>query len=209
MIVSGAVENYLQKLQPTSQAVFQEMEQLANKEDFPIIGPQVGRLLAMLAQLQKARSVFELGSGFGYSGLWFAQALPDTATVFLTELEQTNLDLARGFFERAGSIEKARFLQGSALELLRAQTTTFDIIFNDIEKEDYPLVVDVAVDKLNPRGLLITDNALWYGKPADQSNQDTATQGVRAYNERVMNHPELDTVILPLRDGVALSIKHA
>lgn len=82
MIVSGAVENYLEQLQPTSQAVFQEMEILANKEDFPIVGPQVGRLLAMLAQLQQAQSVFELGSGFGYSALWFAQAMPDTATVF-------------------------------------------------------------------------------------------------------------------------------
>lgn len=95
------------------------------------------------------------------------------------------------------------------MEHLRAQTKTFDIIFNDIEKEDYPVVVDLAVEKLNPRGLLITDNALWYGKPADQSNHDAETQGVRSYNERVMNHPDLDTVIIPLRDGVALSMKRS
>ncbi len=208
MIVDPQIETYLETLQPEPDPVQAEMERLAAERDFPIVGPQVGALLALLARTSGARRVLELGSGFGYSALWFTRALPDDGSVQLTDFSQAALDEARAFLQRAGQEKKARFHAGDGLDTAAGLEGPFDIIFNDIDKEHYPEVVDRAVDLLRPGGLLVTDNALWYGKPADpQIRDDAATQGVRDYNRRVMAHPDLSTVILPLRDGVAVSLK--
>lgn len=208
MIVDPQIESYLASLQPEPDPIQAEMERLATERDFPIIGPQVGALLALLTRSSGARRVLELGSGFGYSALWFTRALPEDGSVQLTDFSQAALDEARGFLERAGQASKARFHAGDGLDAAAGLEGPFDIIFNDIDKEYYPEVIDRSVDLLRPGGLLVTDNALWYGKPADpEIRDDEATEGVREYNRRVMAHPELSTVIVPLRDGVALSIK--
>jgi len=183
------------------------MERLAAERDFPIVGPQVGALLAVLTRAVGARRILELGSGFGYSALWFARSLPVDGTVQLTEFSPAALDEARVFLERAGLVHKARFHEGDGLATASELSGPFDIVFNDVDKEHYPEVVAPAVALLRPGGLLVTDNALWYGKPADPRVTDEATEGVREYNRRIFAHPELLTVILPVRDGVALSIK--
>lgn len=207
MIVTPQVEAYLQGLQPKADPILAEMERRAEERDFPIIGPQVGGLLSMLARTSGARRVLELGSGFGYSALWFARALPPDGQVQLTDFSQAALDEAKAFLERAGMAHKARFHTGDGLSTASGLEGPFDIIFNDIDKEHYPEVVAPAVALLRPGGMLITDNALWYGKPADPQVSDEATEGVRKYNRLVFENPGLQTVILPLRDGVAISLK--
>ena len=208
MILNPPIESYLAELQPEPDPIRAEMERLATERDFPIVGPQVGSLLAILTLAMGAGRILELGSGFGYSALWFARALPEDGSVQLTDFSQAALDEARGFLDRAGQAHKARFHQGDGLDTASGLEGPFDIIFNDIDKEHYPEVVDRAVALLRPGGLLVTDNALWYGKPADPDiRDDGATEGVREYNRRVMSHPALRTVILPLRDGVAVSLK--
>jgi caffeoyl-CoA O-methyltransferase len=206
MIVNPNVERYLDSLEPRPDAVRRAMERRAARERFPIVGPQVGRLLAMLAASMRARRVLELGSGFGYSALWFARALPASGEVHLTDGSENRLAWARKYLQRAGLVRRARFHPGDALATLGRIQGRFDIVFNDVDKEQYPAVVDRAVEILRPGGLLITDNALWYGK-VTRMRADPATRGVQEYNRRVFSRKDLDTVILPLRDGVALSRK--
>lgn len=209
MIFTPEIESYLETLQAPSDPLLAELETRAAEHDFPIIGPQVGSLLAMLTRMMGAERILELGSGFGYSAIWFARALPEKGQVHLTEFSKEFSEESKVYLERAGLQDKTRYHHGDGLQILAQVEGAFDIIFNDVDKEFYPQVVEPAVEKLNPGGLLITDNALWYGKPADPEVTDQATEGVRVYNRLVTTHADLDTVILPLRDGVAISRKRS
>jgi len=182
------------------------MEELAQRTNFPIVGPQVGALLGLLARSLDARKIFEVGSGFGYSALWFAKYADKTATVTCTEFKEENIARGTRFLKEAELAGMVRFQRGDGIALLQGEKQTFDIIFNDADKQQYPLVLETALPKLRTGGLLITDNALWKGKVAED-NHDEATLGVHTYNQRVMTDPSLLSVILPIRDGVAVSMK--
>ncbi len=204
MIVNPDVESYIASLQPQPDPVLAGMEALAERRSFPIVGRHAGSLLAMLARLMDAHRVLELGSGYGYSALWFARAMPQDGRVVCTDLSRDNRDLALGYFRGAGVEAKIEFLVGDALEIARGQTGQFDIVFNDIDKEYYPDAVDIAVPLLRHGGLFITDNALWSGKVADADVKDATTESVRAFNRMVFSHTDLESVILPVRDGLAV-----
>ena len=204
MIVEPRVESYIASLHPQADAVLAAMEALAERRSFPIIGRQAGTLLGMLARVMGARRVLEMGSGFGYSALWFARALPDEGRVVCTDLSRDNRDLAMGYFRTAGVEAKTEFLVGDALDLVRGQKGFFDIIFNDIDKEYYPESIEAAVPLLRPGGLFITDNALWNGKVADDNVNDATTESVRSFNRAIFSRPDLESVILPVRDGLAV-----
>jgi predicted O-methyltransferase YrrM len=204
MIIDPHVETYIASLQPQADPVLAAMEALAERRSFPIIGRHAGTLLGMLTRLMGARRVLELGSGFGYSALWFARAMGREGRVVCTDLSRDNRDLALGYFRTAGVEAAIEFLVGDALELARMQSGPFDIVFNDIDKEYYPDSVDIAVPLLRPGGLFITDNALWSGKVADDDRNDATTEAVRSFNRLVFSRPDLESVILPLRDGLAV-----
>jgi len=206
-IVERKVETYLAGLDGRQDPVRAEMEALAQREDFPIVGPQVGRLLAILARGIRAERVLELGSGYGYSALWFARAMSDTGSVTCTDLSPENRDLAVSFFRKAGVEGRMRFHVGDALSLARTLAGPFDVVFNDIDKADYPQSVSVAVPLLRVGGLFITDNVLWSGKVAAGRRPDATTTAIREFNEIVSSRDDLETVILPLRDGVAVCQK--
>ena len=160
----------------------------------------------MLAKALRAETVFELGSGFGYSGLWFAKALEDHGRVILTEGDARTVDSARDYFGRAGLVDRAVFELGDGLEILDRYPGPFDIIYCDIDKHDYPRALDKSLPKLRRGGLLITDNTLWSGRVARPA-ETRETAGIQEYNRRLMASKELVTTILPLRDGVAVAVK--
>jgi predicted O-methyltransferase YrrM len=204
MIVEPRVESYITSLQPQADAVLAAMEALAERRSFPIIGRQAGTLMGILARLIGARRVLELGSGYGYSALWFARAVPADGKVVCTDLSRDNRELALGYFRTAGVDSRVEFLVGDALETARTLKGPFDIIFNDIDKEYYPDSVETAVRLLRPGGLFITDNALWYGKVADEDVNDATTEAIRAFNRAIFSRPELESIILPVHDGLAV-----
>jgi predicted O-methyltransferase YrrM len=207
MIVEPRIESYIASLDGRTDTVLAAMEALAERRSFPIVGPHVGSLLAMLARLMGARRVLELGSGYGYSALWFARALAADGKVVCTDLTADNRDLAMGYFRSAGVEGKIEFLVGDGLEIARRQAGPFDIVFNDIDKEYYPDSVDTAVRLLRPGGLFITDNALWGGKVASIDVNDATTDAVREFNRAVFSRQDLESVILPVRDGLAVCRK--
>jgi predicted O-methyltransferase YrrM len=207
MIVTPEVEAYLAKIAVKSDGVRAEMEAYGAERGFPLIGPLVGALLGLLARTSGAKRVFECGSGFGYSAHWFAEAVGPDGEVFLADGSKEDLERAREYLGRAGLDGRCRFLEGEAVALLEESYGTFDIILVDIDKEGYPDSLDVTAPKLRPGGLLITDNVLWSGKVADSKKRDKATKAIREYTKRLFAHTELTTVILTLRDAVAVSRK--
>lgn len=205
-ITGPEVEDYIRSLCPPSGGVFAEMEKRAERSDVKIVGPLVGRFLGWICAALKPRRVFEMGSGFGYSALWISLFLPEDGIVTCTDRSEENARLAEGYFASAGQTEKMRFAVGDALEILENSASGFDMIFNDVDKEQYPGVFAVAREKLRSGGLLVTDNALWHGKVMDGDGEES-TEGVREFNRLVFSDPGFVSALLPLRDGVAVSVK--
>lgn len=200
--------DYLQKLYAEEDPVRLEMEALARERRFPIIGPLVGRFLYQLTQIIEARRVFELGSGYGYSALFFARAVGPEGEVHCTDLSPENVQLAEKFLSRAGVWERVIYHQEEATAALSRLGRTWDIIYNDIKKKDYPETVELAYQHLRPGGLFIADNLFWHGRVI-QAREDAATQGVVEFTRRLMAHPGFITTIHPIRDGVAVALKQS
>jgi caffeoyl-CoA O-methyltransferase len=205
-IVHAQIVDYLLNVTPERDDVLADMEEHALNRNFPIIGPLVGRLLYTLAKATQAQRVLELGSGFGYSAYWFAKAVGKEGKVICTEASKENADQAQEYFHRAKIASRVQFHVGDALKLLDEIDGQFDIIFNDIDKHHYPKAFRKALPRLRKGGLLISDNVLWSGKVV-QHKRDADTAGILTYNRLVYSSKELFTTIVPLRDGVAISIK--
>lgn len=205
-IINPEIDKYVESLLPGREPWFLEMERIAGEEDFPAVGPQVGVLLEILARAIQARNIMELGSGYGYSGLWFSRALPDDGHILLTDFEEKNRHMAEKYFKQAGKSHLMEFRVGDALELLDNEKGPYDIIFNDIDKEFYPRVIEPVHRLLRKGGLFITDNTLWYGRVTAKA-EDEATAAVQEFNTRLKDHPGFLALPLPLRDGVTVCVK--
>jgi predicted O-methyltransferase YrrM len=205
-ILETQVEHYLDQVIPDRDPILQEMEQLAKEKDIPIIGPVVGRFLFQQSLLMQARHIFELGSAIGYSTIWLARSVTDAGVVYYTDSDPDNAKLAQEFCQRAGVEHRVRFLVGEALESLDKVDGQFDIIFNDVNKYQYPQVFFKAASRVRQGGLLISDNVLWSGRVA-RGEADTWTEGIRQYNRLIYEAPDFMTTIVPLRDGVSMSLK--
>ncbi len=198
---------YLDGLVPPRPAELQAMEAEAARTDFPIIGPACGQLCYLLTRLVGARSVFELGSGFGYSTAWFALAVRDNGggavhhTVWDEELSQR----ARTHLSTLGVSGLVRFNVGEAVAALREAKGPFDVIFNDIDKAGYPASLPVIASRLRPGGLMIVDNLLWSGRIFDQADRSEQTEAIRAFTRLVTRDPHWTASIVPIRDGVLVA----
>jgi caffeoyl-CoA O-methyltransferase len=202
------VEQYLYGLLPERDAVVNEMESYAEEHRVPIIGPAVARLLALFAQVSGAKRIFEMGSAIGYSTIWLARAAGPKGKVHYTDGDPANAQRAREYFRRAGVAKRIIVQVGDALELLKKTHGKFDLIFNDVNKHQYPDAFRAALPKLRRGGLFITDNTLWSGKAArPAAPDDTATLGVQEFNRLVYASKELYPVLIPLRDGVTVCRK--
>jgi caffeoyl-CoA O-methyltransferase len=206
-ILHPDLERYLDALLPPRPPVVVEMEQEAAATDFPIVGPLVGRLLGLLARSVSALRVFELGSGYGYSTYWFAEAVGARGEVVHTELDRDKSARAHSELARLGLAGRVRFEVGDALQLLEREQGPFDIVFCDVDKQDYPRVPDLALPRLRRGGLLIVDNTLWYGRVADTAALSESTAAIRKMNADLHGRADVLTVIVPLRDGVSVSCK--
>jgi caffeoyl-CoA O-methyltransferase len=207
-ITTDIVDGYLYSLLPARDAVLAEMEAEASAHDIPIVGPAVARMFHQLAVMIGAKTVFEMGSAIGYSTIWWARAVGESGRVIYTDGDRKNADKARGYFDRAGVAARITIQTGDALELLSEQKGQFDIIFNDVDKHDYPRVLKLIAPRIRKGGLFITDNTLWSGKAATSAGaEDKATLGIQEFNRASYSSPDFYTVLLPLRDGVTVMVK--
>src|SRR5207245_10975234 len=146
--IQDDVEEYLYGLLPERDAVISEIEDYAAQHDVPIIGPAVARLLSLFVQVSGARRIFEMGSAIGYSTIWLARAAGPKGKVIYTDGDPEKARRAKDYFRRAGVAKRIDVRVGNAHALLKKSPGTFDVIFNDIDKRQYPAALRVALPKL-------------------------------------------------------------
>ncbi len=201
------LSRYLDGLVPPRPPAMMAMEVEAERTDFPIIGPAAGYFCYLITRLTGAHSVFELGSGFGYSTAWFARAVKENGggTVYHTVWDEKLSRRARAHLAALGLSDLVTFRVGEAVAALRETNGPFDLIFNDIDKDGYVASLPVIKSRLRSGGVLIVDNLLWSGRIFDASETSASTAGIREFTARVTTDPEWAASIVPIRDGLLVA----
>jgi caffeoyl-CoA O-methyltransferase len=205
MITDPKIERYIHDLLPGRDPVLSEIEEYAEDRKIPIVGPAVGRFLTVLVMMSKSRRIFELGSAIGYSTIWLARAAGEGAEVHYSDGSAQNAERARGYFERAAVADRIHIHIGDALTALAETPGEFDLIFNDVDKDGYPAVLQGVPRRIRHGGLFVTDNTLWHGRVLDP--QEETDHAVRLFNERLYASPDFYVTQVPLRDGVSVAIR--
>ena len=205
MIVNPEIESYMYGLLPARDAVLAEMEALAERRKIPIIGPAVARVLAQLVMISGARRIFELGSAIGYSTIWLARAAGPGAEIHYSDGSAQNAREARAYIERAGVASSVRIHLGDALSALAQTPGEFDFIFNDVDKEGYPAVLEAVPSRLKPGGIFATDNTLWSERVLNP--REPSDHAVDSFNRKLYESTQFFTTLLPLRDGLSVAVR--
>jgi predicted O-methyltransferase YrrM len=211
-IVPDAIERYLASVNRFGDPVLDDIARANVERELPLIDAEVGALLRVLVIASGAKRILEIGTAIGYSGIWLAGALPADGMLLTMEMNEARAQEARDNFARAGVSDRVSVIVGDANLKLSKVSGPFDVIFQDGDKPLYSKMLDRLVALLGPGGLLITDNVLWDGEvapgfTANPQRDPVDTRAIAEYNERVAAHPELVTSIVPLRDGVSISVK--
>lgn len=204
-----SVQEYLASLVPPREPELQRMEEYAEKNDFPIIGPACGYYCYQLARMINAKSVFELGSGYGYSTAWFARAVRENGggVVHHTVWDDDLSKRAKGHLSTLGLADLVRFHNAEAVATLRQTEGPFDIIFNDIDKEGYPDSLPVTKEKLRHGGVLIIDNMIWHGQTLDPNDHEPSTEAIRRFTRDITGDLDWIVSLVPARDGMIVAYK--
>lgn len=202
-ITNLAVEQYLYELLPPRDPILVRLEQEAQARNIPIVGPHAGRFLYLLARLARAKRILEIGTAIGYSTIWLARACHSGRIITIEYNEQKAKEARRNIAE-AGLSRRVTVLVGDGMDVIPTLRGRFDFLFLDAEKHQYRALLEVALPKLKRGALIVTDNVLWSGRVVG-NDSDATTQAIREFNEYLKKHPFLETVIVPLRDGMALS----
>jgi predicted O-methyltransferase YrrM len=201
------VADYIDALANRGGAPLAAVEDAGLRDDWPIVGAAEGSFLHILAKSLGARRILELGTAIGYSGTWFARALPPDGQLLTVEADAETAKIAEANLAKTGVQDRVTVLVGPAQEVLEDLDGPFDLIFVDINKEGYPDVLEPCIRRLRVGGLLVTDNVLWHGAVADPKDRSEETAAIRRYNRRLAKDPRMLVSILPLRDGVSVALK--
>jgi caffeoyl-CoA O-methyltransferase len=172
-------------------------------------GPYQGRLLTMISQMLRPNRILEIGTFTGYSALCMAEGLAEDGILHTIEVNDEMEPLIREFIAKAGMIDNIRLHIGDAGVIIPTLGETFDLTFLDAGKLDYPKHFELALQHTRSGGFILADNVLWDGKVLEHSgNNDTTTAVLRNFNTMIQQHPLVDNLLLPLRDGLMLIRKH-
>ena len=212
LIVPDAIEQYLAALNRAGDAVLDEIARGNQTRGLPLVDAEVGALLRVLATAAAATRILEIGTAIGYSGIWLAGALPPGGMLLTMEMSEERAAEARANFAKAGLADRTSVIVGDAQLKMAKVSGPFDLIFQDGSKQLYEPLLDRLVGLLRPGGLLVTDNVLWNGEvvpgfAGTPTQPPEDTRAIAAYNERLALHPDLITAVVPLRDGVSISVK--
>lgn len=203
------VEQYLVEMQEDRDPLMQEMESYAQDHGVPIIGPVAGQFLYAIAKIHRSQRVLEAGTAIGYTAIWFARAIRDWGgTVTTLEKDQDMASLARKNLVREGVEDRVEVVLGDALTSLESLQGPFDLIFLDHAKQQYQPFLSAALPKLVSGGVLLADNVLRGGSVAEEGSKDDMVQAMRSFNEYISQVSSLESMIIPLRDGISLAIKY-
>ncbi|MCU0490286.1 MAG: O-methyltransferase [Chloroflexaceae bacterium] len=211
-ITNIAIEDYLHALMPPRSAVLGELEQRAKQHGWTLVGPVQGEFLYLLARTTGVKQALEIGMTTGYAAIWLLQALAANDG-HLTGIEANpgRSALAREMIGKAGFAERVTIQEGTWFTILPTISAQFDLIFLDVLRSTTPdhnasQALEMCLPLLRPGGLLVTDNVLCSAQVLEE-DPPPLVQGIKQFNEKLMAHPQLESVIIPLRDGVAISRK--
>jgi predicted O-methyltransferase YrrM len=229
--IPDEIQNYTKVFGPDKDGVLDEMEAKAQEEGFPIVGENIGSWLSQLVHLSGAERVFEFGSGFGYSAYWIARSLPKDGEIILTDYKRENIADAKKFFEDGGIQNKAVFECGDAIEVAEEVDGGFDIVLIDMEKHNYAKAFDLIKDHLNEGGIIVADDAISasrhelndlidfeilyqiFVEDADLGDFDLTElkrenmPGIVEFINKIKDDPNFETTLLPLGEGLSVSVK--
>jgi caffeoyl-CoA O-methyltransferase len=209
-VLPGNLSDYLERLIPPRPPELEAMETEAQEMDFPIIGPVSGYLCYLVARMIGARRIFELGSGFGYSTAWFAKAVRENGGGEIHHVvwdDKLSLAARRHLAVLGYGEDILHFHVSEAVHALHETDGPFDLIFDDIEKENYPASLPVIAQKLRPGGVLIIDNMLWGGRIFKSEDKAASTEGIREMTTLLTDSSDWITSLIPVRDGVMIAYK--
>ncbi len=211
-ITTTAIEDYITDLVPPRSPVLAELEARAHQQGLALVGPVEGTFLYLLARSVGAREALEVGTTTGYEAIWLLQALTASGgRLTAVESRPERVNLAREFLEKAGYTNDVTLHHAEWMTLLPKLTGPYDLIFLDILRSltsdaESLQALDLCLPLLRPGGLLVSDNVLCSAQVLED-NAPPTVRGIQKFNERIMSHPELESVILPIRDGIAISRK--
>ncbi|MDB2317194.1 O-methyltransferase [Flavobacteriales bacterium] len=173
-----------------------------------ISGNLQGQFLTMISRMLKAKCILEIGTYTGYSAICLAKGLPPEGVIHTIDVNEELEDMTTRYFKKAGFEHQIVQHIGEASEIIPQLDLDIDLAFIDADKKNYPLYFDLLIDKINPGGWIIADNVLWSGKVLEKLDpSDKATQALLEYNKKVQEHPDVENLLLPLRDGLMICRK--
>ena len=164
-----------------------------------------GRFLSLISKIKSPLHILEIGTYTGYGTLCLAEGLAADGKIFTIDRNEELLKIQNKYFEKSGNRDKIVQLTGNAVDILNDLNQTFDLIFIDADKENYVKYFELVSEKLNPNGIIISDNVLWSGKVVNRDNNDEETNTLKKFNKTLHDDTRFETVILPLRDGISIS----
>lgn len=214
--LSDDVLRFIRTVGPQPDEILREMDAYAEENGFPHVGPEVGGFLGLLVRIADAESVFEFGSGYGYSAYWFAETLPRDGEIVLTEVDRELLDMAREYLERGGYGTIATYEHGDALDTVERHDGPFDAVLIDHQKHRYLEAFEAVREKLAPGAIVVADNAMSADEvvvfedllahiEGESPEMNEGTRGIAAYLDHVRADPAFETTVLPLGEGIAVS----
>ena len=190
-----------------------ELLQQLNKETWQkVLNPRMlsggyqGRILSMISKLVHPKTILEIGTYTGYSALCLAEGMQKNGTLFTIDKNEELEDFAKKYFGQSPYELQIRQLIGNALDIIPTLNEKFDLVFIDADKENYPTYFNMIIGKMNSGGVILSDNVLWSGKVVEKIEpNDKDTQSLVAYNELLNNDDRIETILLPIRDGLSIS----
>ena len=207
--LSEDLENYANEHTDNEPILLQELSKrthLTVPQPRMISGHFQGRFLSLLSKLVQPKVILEIGTYTGYATLCLAEGLSANGVLHTIDIKEELIDLQREFFDRSGYGSQIVQHLGKAADIIPTLNTTFDLVFIDADKQNYSLYFDLVIEKMNRGGIILSDNVLWSGKVVEEvKHNDKHTQALMAYNKKIKNDPRVETVLLPIRDGITLS----
>ena len=171
-------------------------------------GPYQGRVLSMISKLIRPKSVLELGTFTGYATLCLAEGLHPEGEIHTIDVNEELEDFQRKYFDKSEFGKQIHQHLGSAIDILPKLDKSFDMVFIDADKPNYVNYFHLIIDKLRPGGIILSDNVLWHGKVVEPVDpKDVSTNAVLEFNTLLKEDPRIETVLLPIRDGLTISRK--
>ena len=207
--LSEELENYAAQHTEDEPLLLQELNKRTHLNVLQprmISGHFQGRFLSLLSKMLQPRTILEIGTYTGYATLCLAEGLHPEGVLHTIDIKEELTDLQREFFDRSGYGSQIVQHLGKAADIIPSLNTTFDLVFIDADKQNYAHYFDLVIEKMNRGGIILSDNVLWSGKVVEEvKHNDKHTQALMAYNQKIKDDPRVETVLLPIRDGITLS----